>query len=210
MPDIEQSIAEWRRQMLAAGIKMPGPLEELESHLREEIEQQMKLGLTEQVAFHSAIQIIGQASLLKKEFDQAGGFGGSLGDNKFVKANLVLGVFWVAQGVWFLTGLFPLPGHVDLSSKNWPSWGHFILAIAIVAALAGVWGGVCLIRGTKSGRTIIGCTAVLGVSLCPLQIPLHLFNMSSFPAWITIFAAFDLITFWLLFSPKHRNSQVAK
>jgi hypothetical protein len=118
MPDLEQSIAEWRRQMLAAGINTPAPLDELELHLREEIEQQMKLGLTEQVAFHSAIQTIGQASLLKKEFDQAGDFGGWLGDNKFVKANRILGVFWIAQGVWFLTDLFPLPGHVDLSSKN--------------------------------------------------------------------------------------------
>ena len=37
--------------MLAAGIKTPVPLEELESHLREEIEQQTKLGLSEAEAF---------------------------------------------------------------------------------------------------------------------------------------------------------------
>ena len=42
MLDLEQSIAEWRRQMLAAGLKTPVPLEELESHLRDEIEQQTK------------------------------------------------------------------------------------------------------------------------------------------------------------------------
>ena len=47
MPDLEKSIAEWRRQMLAAGIKTPVPLEELEIHLREEIEQQMKSGIGE-------------------------------------------------------------------------------------------------------------------------------------------------------------------
>lgn len=35
MFDLEQSIAEWRRQMLAAGIKTPVPLEDLEIHLRE-------------------------------------------------------------------------------------------------------------------------------------------------------------------------------
>ena len=46
MFDLEKAIADWRRQMLAAGIKTPVPLEELESHLREEIEQQMKSGLT--------------------------------------------------------------------------------------------------------------------------------------------------------------------
>ena len=51
MFDLEQSIADWRQQMLAAGIKTPVPLEELEIHLREEIERQMKSGLNEQDAF---------------------------------------------------------------------------------------------------------------------------------------------------------------
>ena len=37
MFDLEQSISEWRRQMLAARIPTPVPLEELEIHLREEI-----------------------------------------------------------------------------------------------------------------------------------------------------------------------------
>ena len=48
MFDLEQSIGKWRRQMLAAGIKTPVPLEELEIHLREEIERQIKSGLNEQ------------------------------------------------------------------------------------------------------------------------------------------------------------------
>ena len=68
MFDLEKSIAEWRRQMLAAGIKTPVPLEELEIHLREEIEQQMKSGLNEQQAFNSAVQKIGQGETLNSEF----------------------------------------------------------------------------------------------------------------------------------------------
>jgi hypothetical protein len=68
MFDLEQSIAEWRKQMLAAGIKTPVPLEELEFHLREEIEQQMKSGVNEQRAFEIAAQQTGQASALKNEF----------------------------------------------------------------------------------------------------------------------------------------------
>src|SRR5471030_2385912 len=82
MPDLEQSIAEWRQQMLAAGIKSPVPLEELEIHLREEIEQQMKSGLDEAEAFEAAVLKIGQGGLLKKEFAKAGGFLGWFGDNK--------------------------------------------------------------------------------------------------------------------------------
>ena len=48
MLDLDQAIAEWRKQMLAAGIKTPVPLEELDIHLREDIEQQMKSGSGEQ------------------------------------------------------------------------------------------------------------------------------------------------------------------
>jgi hypothetical protein len=82
MFNLEQSIAEWREQMLAAGIKTPVPLVELEIHLREEIEQQTKSGLSEQDAFNSAVQKIGRGGLLKKEFARAGGFLGWFGDGK--------------------------------------------------------------------------------------------------------------------------------
>jgi hypothetical protein len=36
MFDLEQAIADWREQMLAAGVKTPVPLVELESHLLDE------------------------------------------------------------------------------------------------------------------------------------------------------------------------------
>ena len=61
MFNLEQSIAEWRQQMLAAGIKTPVPLEELESHLREDITQQIQSGLSAQQAFGIAMGRIGQA-----------------------------------------------------------------------------------------------------------------------------------------------------
>ncbi len=54
--------------MLAAGIKTPVPLEELEIHLREDIAQQMQSGLSAQQAFGMAMKKIGQASELKREF----------------------------------------------------------------------------------------------------------------------------------------------
>ena len=41
MFDLEQSIRNWRKQMLAAGIKSPVPLDELEIHLRDEIERRL-------------------------------------------------------------------------------------------------------------------------------------------------------------------------
>jgi hypothetical protein len=71
MSDLEQSITDWRKQMLAAGIKAPVPLEELEIHLREEIEQQMKSGLNEQKAFEISIRQIGQPKTLNIEFKKS-------------------------------------------------------------------------------------------------------------------------------------------
>ena len=65
---LEKSIADWRKQMLTAGVKTPVPMEELEIHLREEIEQQMKSGLNEQDVFNSAVQKIGQGKILNNEF----------------------------------------------------------------------------------------------------------------------------------------------
>lgn len=72
MFDLEKSIAEWRRQMLAAGIETPVPLAELESHLREEIERQMQSGRSSRQAFETAIQQIGPADPLKGEFAKVG------------------------------------------------------------------------------------------------------------------------------------------
>jgi len=73
MFDVEQSIADWRKQMLVAGIQTPVPLDELESHLREEIERQMKSGMNEQKAFPIAVERIGAGNLLKTEFKKNGG-----------------------------------------------------------------------------------------------------------------------------------------
>ena len=70
MFDLQQSLTDWRRQMLAAGIKTPAPLEELESHLHEEIGRLVESGLDEQSAFHTAVQKIGPAPALQNEFEK--------------------------------------------------------------------------------------------------------------------------------------------
>lgn len=72
MFDLEPAIAAWRQKMLAAGIETPIPLDELELHLREDIERQRAAGVGEQEAFAMAIQRIGEAGALKTEFRNAG------------------------------------------------------------------------------------------------------------------------------------------
>jgi hypothetical protein len=71
MFDLEQSVAEWRKQMLVAGIKTPVPLEELENHLREEIAEQKKIGIGEPMAFESSVRHIGRADEIQAEFQKA-------------------------------------------------------------------------------------------------------------------------------------------
>lgn len=69
MFNLEQSINEWRRQMLAAGIKTSA-LAELESHLREEFERQVCLGIHGQQALGTAVLKIGPARELKTEYSK--------------------------------------------------------------------------------------------------------------------------------------------
>jgi hypothetical protein len=73
MFNLEQAIADWRQQMLAAGIESPVPLEELENHLRAEIEQHLKSGLPGQRAFEISVPHLGPPELLKNEFKKSEG-----------------------------------------------------------------------------------------------------------------------------------------
>ena len=93
MFDLEQSITEWREDMILAGIQAPVPLEELENHLREEIEQQIKQGLSEKQAFETAVRQIGQASALKREFKKS--------ERTFMKRTLIIlaGILGVLVGM---------------------------------------------------------------------------------------------------------------
>src|SRR5512135_1001318 len=68
MFDLETTIAEWRRQMIAAGLRNPEALDELESHLRDDVEQQVFSGINEARAFELAVRRIGEAVELKREF----------------------------------------------------------------------------------------------------------------------------------------------
>ena len=94
MFSLEQSIADWRRQMLAAGIQTPTPLEELEIHLREEIERQMKTGANQPDAFTSAVQKLGPANTVQNEFMKVDKIHGAL-KRKLMEIGLTLATILV-------------------------------------------------------------------------------------------------------------------
>jgi len=127
MFDLEQAIADWRRQMTAAGIKSPVPLEELESHLREEFEQQVKSGLSAQQAFETATQEIGQARALKSEFEKNDASIGA----RFVE---LTGIAW---GV--IAGVFSLWSLLLLFTCEEASWFGRMLGLVAIALTVSSW-----------------------------------------------------------------------
>src|SRR4051812_47710777 len=72
MFDLERAITEWRKQMVAAGVKNGEVLSELESHLRDDIQREIQAGLTAQRAFKIAVERIGGAQAIKSEFAKIG------------------------------------------------------------------------------------------------------------------------------------------
>jgi uncharacterized membrane protein YhaH (DUF805 family) len=110
--DVEQSIADWQKQMLGAGIKTPVPLEELEIHLREEIERQMKAGMDGKKAFEISVQRIGQPKMLKSEFQKS--------ERTFMKRTLIIliGIFAVLFGPAVFLPALALHNHQGVSGSR--------------------------------------------------------------------------------------------
>jgi hypothetical protein len=120
MFDLEQAIANWRTHMLAAGIKTPVPLEELEIHLRENIGRQVQSGTSPQQAFENSVQQIGCADELKTEFNKAR-------DTKCIRRRKMLRMGVIGLSVTFVLNLFGLfvlgkSSCVFLSHQWWPDW----------------------------------------------------------------------------------------
>ena len=71
MFDLDQAIAQWRQQMFEAGSRSSDILDELETHLRDDVERQTKLGTNAQQAFGIAAQNLGKSDALRNEFKKA-------------------------------------------------------------------------------------------------------------------------------------------
>jgi hypothetical protein len=68
MFNLEHAIAEWRQQMVEGGIDSSTTLDELEGHLRDEVERQTKFGTDASHAFANAVKRIGPPTTIKAEF----------------------------------------------------------------------------------------------------------------------------------------------
>jgi hypothetical protein len=66
----EQAIANWRRRLAEGGVRSPTVLDELESHLREEIRKLVSTGTPEAEAFQLAQSRLGDTESLTTEFQK--------------------------------------------------------------------------------------------------------------------------------------------
>ncbi len=124
MSDLEQAISDWRRKMFLAGLQRPEVLDELESHLREDVARQIQSGTNEQAAFETAAQRIGQTKLIKMEF------------KKIETKNWNRPLVWSARGLFVLS--FFLPAH-RYGGPGWKCAGMSLEAWSWPAFKSGGW-----------------------------------------------------------------------
>jgi len=68
MFDIDQAISRWRQEMAAGGIKSSKVLDELESHLRDDVRSLESAGTPEAQAFQIAVSRLGDTASVSTEF----------------------------------------------------------------------------------------------------------------------------------------------
>ncbi len=167
MFDLEKSIAEWRRQMRAAGIKTAVPLEELELHLREDIDRLIKSGFGEKAAFELAARQLGQPPILKSEFKKNG-----------TAADRNLGFSALAACVAMILYVLNVHGHTGFVWVLFPATGVAVLSwVANTAFFNFSLGEVREVRFWKLAALTFSTLAVW-VSLLPIGE--HLMNWPRF------------------------------
>lgn len=70
MFDLGQAICVWRKELSCTRLS-PDSLDELESHLRDDIAREIRAGANAETAFQSSVQRLGPPSRLKTEFKKA-------------------------------------------------------------------------------------------------------------------------------------------
>lgn len=178
---LEQSIGDWRQQMLAAGVRTPVPLEELESHLRDEIEHQSKSGLSEAEAFEAAVRMIGQACAVGGEFKKV-----AVGKEALRWRLIETGFGLLASVVPLALGFQLLYPPARTAANLTPGQQlSGVLAMLVFAALA--WGGrlsckwfpVARLERLKPG-VLIALVPLWWIIFMNVIVPRHDFTMGQF------------------------------
>ncbi|HWC61451.1 MAG TPA: permease prefix domain 1-containing protein [Verrucomicrobiae bacterium] len=140
--NFDADIAEWRGQLFAAGIKDSRVLDELESHLREEIERRIHAGVDVRRAFQLAVARLGEPQALKVEFDRI-----EKRERKYMKRSLMIGVgiLGVMVGMALVMPAVAQYRQIGVMRNNEP----WLFLIGSLMTLAGCVAGA---RGFKKKR----------------------------------------------------------
>src|SRR6185312_2110228 len=156
---LDEAISEWRRQMSAAGIMSSDVLDELESHLREDVEHRMRSGATVERAFREALQRVGAAENLNVEFAKVRRPDARLSHNTMRICCLAVAAYVFVVETWTLLAF-------DISMRG------RIFGIGVVAMIAGfigflpelkrlLWPGV---RGRAAAKAIYTVCSYVSVA----------------------------------------------
>jgi len=193
MFELESSIAEWREQMLAAGITSTA-LDELESHLREEIAHQTRSGSNPPEAFREAVEKIGSANILNCEFKKDQG-------SVVLLLRRLANIRWVLANLWFFScahDLMITVGWWFLSPQGVPRFDlpHGLMSLLINGA--GCAGSLLLIAGSELGVRMLRSVALVYLIICLTQSIPNFGQATDWRIWCGFFAAFSLLTIWVL------------
>ena len=194
MFDLEPAIAEWRRQMLAAGIKTPVPLEELESHLREEIEQQIKSGTNAPLAFETAVQEIGKANRLKTEFEKVDG---TTVARRLKQYRIIMVACLGVESLFWTTCLLLKVGNLSEIAAAQQTSG--LAAVAVMILLAGI--GLSGHGPVSLSRRVRDLICVSRGRLLVLLWVWFLFYIAEPVGFLFILPHFDGGPLWLMLPP---------
>ena len=140
--DLDQAIAGWRQQMFAVGIKNSAVLDELESHLRDDLDRGILCGAVTHDAFQKAIQQVGQLERLKGEFDRV-----ETNERNYMKRGLIIcaGILGVMIGMALVMPAVAQYRQIG-AMRNEEPW------LFLVGSLLTLAGCGAAIRGLKKSR----------------------------------------------------------
>jgi hypothetical protein len=167
--------------MVAAGIKTPVPLEELEIHLREEIERHTRSGSNEAEAFKAAVEKIGPAHVLQKEFMKVDK------DHKTMRAILLI-IGWLAASCTLLYSLFRWEFNWNFFTFS-PKWNLELIAemLGVLVADVAIW-FLAKASRDKASRAVslLVCVLLAGLAVAVLHEDEHARGMFGGPRTIPL------------------------
>ena len=150
MFELEQAIAAWRQRLESARIKAPDVLDELESHLRDDIDALLRTGLKEQQAFQTAVAQIGELRTLKNEF----------GAEQKAKRHILLAAIGAYALITIVPVLFKLGSFADVTWSQ-QRWALAAVLVTVIGFFAGRFFGRMLPHVSKRALLITTAAAVL-------------------------------------------------